>query len=449
MSTDAHNSQLTMPFETGTRRVWRPIHYLGSKLRLTNSIRDLLSAIDPSHGTVCDLFAGSGTVALALSADRTVVAADIQEYSRVLCTALLHPARLSQQAIDALVEQAERGDLRGRLDASLRPILDYESRAIAVASYEPDHLCDLVERASLVGQTDSKDALGVALAETRSRIERDGTGPNLMATRYFGGTYFSFRQAIFIDGVLEAIERLPQAVKDTCRAALMSTASSIVNTIGKHFAQPIRPRHKDGTLKRHVVDKMARDRSLNAASEFSNWLTRYSELPATAGHRVIRGDFRDVLSQLSDISVIYADPPYTRDHYSRFYHVLETLCLRDSPDVSTTSLDGRGRVSRGVYRTDRHQSPFCIKSQAPAAFDDLFAGARRLGAPVLLSYSPFIKDGHPRLMTVDAIVQLASKHFPRVEVVAAESSMSHSKLNKSELHLDASDDAEVFIVCQN
>ena len=41
-------------------------------------------------------------------------------------------------------------------------------------------------------------------------------------------------------------------------------------------------------------------------------------------------DFRQALQNLDDdVRVIYADPPYTRDHYSRFYHGLETLSLRD------------------------------------------------------------------------------------------------------------------------
>ena len=35
---------------------------------------------------------------------------------------------------------------------------------------------------------------------------------------------------------------------------------------------------------------------------------------------------------------VYADPPYTRDHYSRFYHVLETLALRDDPRFRLTRL---------------------------------------------------------------------------------------------------------------
>ncbi len=159
-------------------------------------------------------------------------------------------------------------------------------------------------------------------------------------------------------------------------------------------------------------------------------------------HRVIRGDYRDVLDGLSDVGVIYADPPYTRDHYSRFYHVLETLCLRDDPQVSTTF--EAGPTSRGLYRSERHQSPFCIKSQAPGAFAELFAKAR--GVPLLLSYSPFVKDGHPRMMSIDAIAVLARQHYRAVEVVNA--GLTHSKLNKSERHKDALRDGEVFLRCR-
>src|SRR5688572_13023634 len=77
--------------------VWRPIHYLGSKLRLTESIRELIDRIDPTGGAICDLFAGSGTVSFALSHSRCIVSADIQEYSRVICTALLKPVMVSEK----------------------------------------------------------------------------------------------------------------------------------------------------------------------------------------------------------------------------------------------------------------------------------------------------------------------------------------------------------------
>ena len=95
--------QLGLPLDVGEIRTWRPIHYLGSKLRLVESIREALLDLDPGVGSVCDLFAGSGTVALALSNERNVVAADIQEYSRVICTALLKPTPFDDATVHQLL----------------------------------------------------------------------------------------------------------------------------------------------------------------------------------------------------------------------------------------------------------------------------------------------------------------------------------------------------------
>lgn len=448
MLTNADNKllsrQLGLPL--GIRqdlRVWRPIHYLGSKLRLVQSIREMISELDPTFGTVCDLFAGSGTVSLALSGERNVVAADIQEYSRVLCSALLQPASLDRATLDCLFTKIDLN--RKRLEHSLEPILALEQRAIERANTTPELLCDLVEYGSLLSGNEEGNALAIALKETRSRIEKNAN--ELMATRYFGGVYFSYRQTLFIDCALNAFDDMPADMKDTFLAALLSTASTIVNSVGKQFAQPMRPRRSDGTIKQHLINQMCRDRCLDAGKIFLAWLSRHSELRRDGSHQVIRGDYREVLAQLVNVSVIYADPPYTRDHYSRFYHVLETLCLRDWPMVSTTSLTGRGTTSRGLYRTDRHQSPFCIKSQAPTAFAELFEGARKIGVPLLLSYSPFITNGHPRLMTVEAVSKIAADYYREVKVLPARP-IAHSKLNKTELHLDASNNAEIFIICK-
>src|SRR5262245_8638935 len=86
--------QLLLPIDDTlpSTPVWRPIHYLGSKLRLVEPLRLALDQVDPSRGRCVDLFAGSGTLSAALSAYRDVTAVDIQEYSRVLCSAVLNPA---------------------------------------------------------------------------------------------------------------------------------------------------------------------------------------------------------------------------------------------------------------------------------------------------------------------------------------------------------------------
>ena len=74
--------------------------------------------------------------------------------------------------------------------------------------------------------------------------------------------------------------------------------------------------------------------------------------------------------------VIYADPPYTKDQYSRFYHLFETIILYDYPDA----------VGKGRCRTDRQVSSFSLKSEVNDAMERLIGASAELGADLVLSY---------------------------------------------------------------
>lgn len=438
--------------------VWRPIHYLGSKLRIVEQLRLAIDLVDPSMGPVCDLFAGSGTVSAALASSRDVVAVDIQEYSRVLCSAILQPAQVTVSGAREFLERA-LGSQHRRLFEASAPLIDYEEECFRQArNGDVVPLCDLIENASMVAFRGERTvcvvgALGEAHRRARERLKaiEQERGSDTLTLRHFGGLYFSYLQASQLDALLAAAHQYEGELRDFFLAAIISTASEIVNTVGKHFAQPIRPRSGDGQPKFHLIRKILRDRGINVVSLFSVWLDRYRAIPNRGrSHRAIRGDFEDVLKNLDRrIGVVYADPPYTRDHYSRFYHVLETMCLRDDPEVSTTRIRADGvRLSRGMYRADRYQSPFCIVSQAPKAFSRLFASVRDVGAPLVLSYSPYAANSkaRPRVMTVDAISSLASKFFGRVEITSA-GRISHSKLNATRLNKEQSYDAEIIFSC--
>ena len=437
----------------------RPIHYLGSKLRIVDLIREVVDAVDASGGPVCDLFAGSGTVSRELSTSRAVVAVDIQEYSRVLCSALLNPPCVTKDAVKQFLDRAFSSEHACRLSWAIEPMVSYEASCLHQAEIgDVEPLCQLLEDASIIsfehGARRFKDAeLHSVLKETVSRLRDTGlvNTPSSMTTRYFGGIYFSYNQASQIDMLLEAAISLPLSKRDTFLAAILSTASEVVNTVGKQFAQPIRPRFSDGRPKPNLSERIARDRTIDAGNVFNTWLARYLAIrPSGREHRVIRSDYGDALDSLEDqVSVIYADPPYTRDHYSRYYHVLETLCLRDCPTVSTVRIDGDHRISRGIYRSDRYQSPFCIKSKAPHAFSTLFAKVRCLNVPLVVSYSPFEKNtgARPRLMAIKDIVELAYKLFRFVEVVSA-GRIAHSKLNRSDMNKAVSYGAETFLICK-
>lgn len=434
--------------------IWRPIHYLGSKLRLVEPLRLALDQVDPARGPVCDLFSGSGTVSAALAASRNVISVDIQEYSRVLCSAVLKPAGISDSEAREFIQRAGGKGHAAGLSAAA-PLIEYEERCLDKArkgQYEP--ICELIEHAAIVAfHRADRPSVQPPLEKAHQHTLRllDANAAKMLMLRHFGGLYFSYQQAVELDSLLIAAHEEKEHVRDSLLAAIISTASEIVNTVGKHFAQPIRPRGSDGMPKRHLIAKILRDRDLAIGPLFSTWLNRYRSLPKTGcKHQAIRADYVDALTNLDrKLGVVYADPPYTRDHYSRFYHVLETMCLWDDPGVSMTRIRTETETfSRGMYRAERHQSPFCIKSQAPVAFERLFAAVRDLQVPLVLSYSPYASDSnaHPRVMTVEQITRSAQKYFSRVETVSA-GRISHMKLNATRLHIDASAEAELIFLC--
>ncbi len=452
--------QLTLPFECELRfqRAIRPIHYLGSKLRFVDSIRSTIDAVDPSGGYVCDLFAGSGTVSKYLSYTRPVISVDIQEYARVICSALLNPPRELCQFGD-LAETCAKSEHSKKLRSALASLIDYENMCIRRAlEGDPVSLCELIENGSIVsferglGKRCSPQFHEI-LEKVSSRLAELNLldGPEALIVRYYGGVYFSYEQALQLDVLLEFTARAPKEIRDTLLASILSTASEIVNTLGKQFAQPIRPRKADGTPKEYIGERVQRDRSIDVLSTFQRWLELYVTQPRTEHmHKVYKLDFLHALDLIDDdVKVVYADPPYTRDHYSRFYHVLETICLRDNPQVSMTCVEGRRSLSRGIYRKDRYQSPFCIKSKAIPAFEGLFQKVRGLGSSLVLSYSPFDKGkkARPRLITLDKLENIAKKYYPKVSVASIANS-SHSKLNRSDKNADISYSAEVLIVCE-
>ncbi len=437
---------------------FRPIYYLGCKVSLSDAIKAAIDEVDPSNGPLCDLFAGTGAVAAALGGVREVTTVDVQEYSRVLCMAVLEPFALTTRQILQVTETVARSDIAKRTDHCFRPLIEYEHECIAdAAGGDPEPLVELLESTpvALFDDTDRDHPTSrlhwvMQSVVDRLRAEALLTSPNTTIARHFGGIYFSYRQGVMLDAILVEADRAESPLPNTLLAAALSTASQLVNTVGKQFAQPLRPRNKAGQIKSNLTRMVQRDRSLDVLDAYRNWLGRYAALPRAIGRpRAMKQDYLEALDERgSEFSVLYADPPYTRDHYSRFYHVLETMCLRDNPTVSRVTKSGKKAASRGVYREDRHQSPFCIRSAAPAAFDALFRSARQHELPLVLSYSPHEQgDGtHPRVVSINQIVDLARTHYSRVDVTTVDGSV-HNKLNRTGLKLKTREHAEILLKC--
>lgn len=436
---------------------FRPIYYLGCKTEFVSAIKAAIDEVDPSGGRLGDIFAGTGAVAASLGERREVTTADVQEYSRVLCSAVLRPSCPTSQQITDIISDIEKAEKVSRNRLCFQPLIRHEQGCIHFAlNGEWDALIELLESKPLAARDERLNPSPTKFDNIANKVALElksaelWDSPDTTVSRLFGGVYFSFEQAVMLDAILTRANSDDVGARDTLVAAALSTASMLVNTVGKQFAQPLRPKNKNGAVKAGLVEVVRRDRSMNALRVYELWLRKYSTLPRAIGRPLaLRQDFREAITRNApSLSVLYADPPYTRDHYSRFYHVLETMCLRDNPTFSQVTKGGELTVSRGLYREDRHQSDFCIRSLAPAAFTELFAKARKSNLPLVLSYSPHeAGDGtHPRVVGMDQIMDIARKHYDRVEVSAINGS-THNILNRSGLKLQAREHAEILLKC--
>jgi len=141
-------------------------------------------------------------------------------------------------------------------------------------------------------------------------------------------------------------------------------------------------------------------------------------------------DYIDLMGDkkiMKNVGIVYADPPYSFVHYSRFYHAIEDLCRYDYPSVE----------HKGRYRKDRHQSPFCIKTKAPSAFDNMFKRAREHELPLLVSYS------NTGMITLETLDDIARKNGYKVE--ALEIDHKHSTMGRlKDKHRDVK---EALLLC--
>jgi adenine-specific DNA-methyltransferase len=109
-------------------------------------------------------------------------------------------------------------------------------------------------------------------------------------------------------------------------------------------------------------------------------LEPYGNADWRAGNAVMQSDALEIWEELDELGpqdwIVYADPPYSKDHYSRYYHVLETLTRYDHP----------GAVGKGRYRPDRFATPFSLKTRVEAAMDELCGAVAERGHTFILSY---------------------------------------------------------------
>lgn len=340
------------------------VKYMGSKSEIIQYVIAGLNDIHKNNQPVCDLFSGSATLSGAIRGNEVkVISNDIQQYSEVLARTYLDNYKWSNypdimdiiKQVDDVVEEWKstfnkywnKFDYDKEFNLSLFQNIEQEQRKIK----------------------DNKNFQKIIENCSSEMIQKYH-----LFTQDYSGTYWGFRQCIWIDSLKCVIDRyneIPELYNILLACTMYAMAYNSQST--GHYAQ-----FRKATTEKSMNDVLIYRRKTMA--DF--FIRKYNELKHTFNEHIESFDtntldYDECIDRLSNGTLIYADPPYCSVHYSRFYHVLETFVKYDYPVIK---YDGR-------YRDDRYQSPFCISTKVKDAFKVMFTKIRDKECELVLSYS--------------------------------------------------------------
>lgn len=350
---------------------------------LLNGLGEIIASSAPKAVGFADLFTGSGTVACHV-AERfsvPVLAGDLQKFAVALADSVI--GRVTPvESDDWINDWFSEGYALAKRSGSWKDAISIQSRLgtgdIGELAHESRELCRIHERPFC---------------------------------RAYGGWYFSPTQVLIIDSLRTTLPSQADLSK-VGLGALISAASTCAAAPG-HTAQPFKANETAGPFLREAWLKDPLTSVRRAASELGQ---RYalslgeSSVGPAAAHS----------SKLSEGWLAFLDPPYSSVHYSRFYHVLESLARGSLGDVS-----GSGRYPAP---SERPASDFSIPTKAASAFSSLFASLAGVGADAIVT---FPANGASTGISGDDLRDLASVHY---SIVAEKVSSRMSTLGGNRTH---------------
>jgi adenine-specific DNA-methyltransferase len=364
---------------------------MGTKRELVSLVS---SAIKCSRdGVLLDAFSGMCSLGEEIGTERQIWSNDTQYFASEVAYALFvgREAPLSAHSASGVVFP-EYSDHQSKLSNILEDPLKLE------AEYQASP--DFVQFDRVFRKVD---------AALRGYARHLAGRKYVLFSRLYSNSYVGAAQAIEIDSIVCSIMKAARrgAISaDQRRWLLIALGRAILkcsSTTG-HFAQFLQP--KQSSYRKFVNQR--RRRIWEVWLESIDLLSPVGTAPWRSRNRVFNEDSLTLIKRFKRRrvrpSVVYADPPYTDDQYSRFYHLLETLLIYDYPQVS-----GKGR-----YRPNRFQTPFSLRSGVASAFHELVSGVAEAGADLILSYP----SNGLLLETGEDPLRIMRKYFPQADCYA-------------------------------
>jgi adenine-specific DNA methylase len=364
--------------------------YMGSKKAISGFLVEAISRTHPAGNPILDLMCGSGAASSAFSRVWPTTASDSQKFSRLL--AKVQGGGFDTPKAQVMIEkifkiaQENANSLRGMIGDFLETEEDCFSEDNEVKLF--DRYKKLLNSFPLF-QSGIQSALWKPDHEIERRKQDPKIFPYCLFTGYFANIYFGLRQSIEIDSIRFAIDSLDnEEEKDWALGTLIATLSNIATTYAGHFAQPVVKPSLE--ISNSTLFRILNKRSVSVYHEFGMRLINLASESEKNSNpvKMLEGPWKNALNQASGIFsgkdlLVYLDPPYTRDEYSRYYHVLETLVQYSYPSV-----EGAGRAP-SKSKGERFRSEFFtrVPERAEQALHRVISEVLSNGWKCALSYS--------------------------------------------------------------
>ncbi len=438
---------------------YRPLQYLGSKTRSINTIVSECSRLYHKGSFTFDMFSGSSIVSQALnSKGQRIISNDILSFCSDIATCMLNVKRggITKADVEKYMSFVLNYKISDNYFTPFRAYIDQENRYIK--SQDLAGLKQTYEGIPQVWKLDCQNNCNQS-NYIENHYGKPAFGAVPLIANYYAGTYFGIKQSLELDSLRNGIEKVFEEnghiwLKALFLTALYNVMSLIVHSAGKHFAQPI---SMSDTNPIKVTNKrLFENRSLDVGLLFKECVN--SILSSTSVNTVCNKEnivlneditSTSIVQSIKDIpvSVVYADPPYTAQQYSRFYHIPEIVHSYCYPQLQIF----KGQVTNGIYPTNKYKSPFCTKTQAYLAFTKIFEIVRIKGASLVLSYSESKNSntGNERMISLSDIMNIAKDYLPNYSINKIDFDFNYRQLNSKKKVVPEKEDKEILIVFES
>jgi adenine-specific DNA methylase len=425
--------------------LYRPMQYLGAKIRSLEVVGQAIDSLKNQPAVALDLFSGSSVVSQYMKKKGMIVTAnDAMKFCSIVAESTIGDVELKnthEQLLELIGKDVESGaawELYGDFAKRERGALDKKN---------PDILIDMYHNLPQAWRD-------VSISPLAEKGRKCGFDRGDVFSSLYAGTYFGVNQAVNIDYIRNKIEEvmreglITRYEESLMLTALISAVSKSVFSAGKHFAQPHLIR--DGKDQAFILKRIMADRSISVMSEFEKSLEALFTLRANDSSNnssAIKGSLEDLIesNKPNSYDLIYVDPPYTAQQYSRFYHIPEVLVNYNFPELQMAN----GNVTRGLYPSDRFKSRFCSKRQAKDAFGDVFKFAERNNSSLIISYSLSKSGvtGNDRMISYEELISMC-RAYSGGNVSIVEFDHVYRQFNKKASINNMKEDKEIQIVCE-